>query len=537
VLAGLFPAGGCSDDDPGGGGGSAATSRFGPKGAGTAIEESPGFANYEAGKRFAEDGLLQRAAEELFKSTELDPYRVEFLHEFARVLYSLHLGNDARTTLTRAITLDPGDVELRLLAALVEGDARRPQEALKHLRSAVELDGGRHDVHFFLGRTLIYLSDTKVGSRALDEETLDEGIAEIRRAVELLAKEPDDEATKASRAEYSFWLAKGLERKADLDPALEAYETAADLAPEFVEARVRAGALLIARGDAERAKKRLEEALALDPELAEVHEELGYLAKQVEDLPEAKARLQRAAELAPSKPEVHFALASVLRLLGEDEAADAEQKEYEGWMQLQEEYRFWHLQAKTTPDDPEVAVKLGWLSFLQSDHEQAMSWLRRAIDLDPANAKAHADMGAVLADLQQYDVAVQHLQKSIELAPDDVDVLKQLVQVHLAKADLPRAGEAMERVLALAPGDAWTHYNLGVLCLETDRADDALRHFEQAVEADGTYLDARLGLAGMLYERKEWSRAAEEYRKALELDPENADARTYLDLALREGQG
>lgn len=59
-----------------------------------------------------------------------------------------------------------------------------------------------------------------------------------------------------------------------------------------------------------------------------------------------------------------------------------------------------------------------------------------------------------------------------------------------------------------------------------------LKTLEEAAAQNPTDPEPRLRLANYLYDQRQWSRAAEWYRKALELDPKNVNARTDLGTAL-----
>ncbi len=500
--------------------------RFGAAGFSTSIEESPGYEAFQAGTKFKAEGLLDRAAEELYRAVELDRYRPEFLYEFATVLVAMHLPGDARTMLTRGIQLDPKNVDMRILFALLEVNTRQPQQAVKHLRSALEIDESRHEAHFLLGRTLAYLSDATVGSRTIDQETLAESIRELERAIEL---DPDN-------TEYYYWAAKAYERKADLETALTYYEKSASLDPKNPGARIEASELLLAQGELDKAEKLLTEVQKITKDDPRVYSVLGNLHQQREDFAEARAAFERSIELDPTRPESHFALANVLSRLGEEQLAEKRREEHEYWLGLHEQYNFWTAESKANPNDADTAVELGAVCYLLHDNDQAMGWFRRAIDLKRDHPLAHAYIGKIVLAMGETDVAIAHLEESLKAGPDNLEVVRKLVEGLLQKGDLEQAGLRMKKVLELAPEDAKTHYNYGVLCLQTDRMDEALTHFERAIAIDENYVDARLALAGVLYEKKDWDRAIEHYQRILSIVPDHADAARFLQMA-REAKG
>jgi tetratricopeptide (TPR) repeat protein len=89
---------------------------------------------------------------------------------------------------------------------------------------------------------------------------------------------------------------------------------------------------------------------------------------------------------------------------------------------------------------------------------------------------------------------------------------------------------AYERALALAPGYADAHCNLGTVHYGQGRRSAALACFRKALDSDPLHLEANFNLANLLEERGEDEAAARHYRIVLRVDPHYADA--HVNLAL-----
>jgi tetratricopeptide (TPR) repeat protein len=71
-----------------------------------------------------------------------------------------------------------------------------------------------------------------------------------------------------------------------------------------------------------------------------------------------------------------------------------------------------------SPKNPRGQMNYG-LSFLtQRDYEQALPYLERAAELDPAYGPAQANLGVALGGLKRDKEAVQHFRRAVELAPN-----------------------------------------------------------------------------------------------------------------------
>ncbi len=88
---------------------------------------------------------------------------------------------------------------------------------------------------------------------------------------------------------------------------------------------------------------------------------------------------------------------------------------------------------------------------------------------------------------------------------------------HFEAGRLDEARACFERSLALTPGRASVHGNLGVTLFRLGRAREALPHLQQATAAEPTFLDgwAALGMAHATL--GEWAAAAQALRRALAL--------------------
>ena len=107
----------------------------------------------------------------------------------------------------------------------------------------------------------------------------------------------------------------------------------------------------------------------------------------------------------------------------------------------------------------------------------------------------------------------------------------------LVLAERGKVDEAIahfQKAVELKPGYADAHQNLGVALAGRGQFDAAIPHYRKALELKPDYPDIthnNLGIA--LARRGQFDAAIAHFQKALELKPDYADARNNLDLALR----
>ncbi len=117
--------------------------------------------------------------------------------------------------------------------------------------------------------------------------------------------------------------------------------------------------------------------------------------------------------------------------------------------------------------------------------------LMARLQQNPQDRQVNLDLAEAFLMMQAYERAEHFARKLLELDPDDVAALRIRSMTLFERKEYAAAVTDLERILAKAPGDAVTHYNLGILYKHyLKRPDDAQRHFRAA--ADDPKADTRL---------------------------------------------
>lgn len=149
---------------------------------------------------------------------------------------------------------------------------------------------------------------------------------------------------------------------------------------------------------------------------------------------------------------------------------------------------------------------------------EALRAFERASELDMRSAQAQFLLGSQLERLNRPAEARAALQSAIDLDPHHADALNYLGYMDIDQGvNLHEARRLIERALAEEPENGayldslgWAHYRLGQL-------EDALRYLEQAARhtEDPTILEH---LGDVYFSQRQWEKARDAWRKALELD-------------------
>jgi tetratricopeptide (TPR) repeat protein len=138
------------------------------------------------------------------------------------------------------------------------------------------------------------------------------------------------------------------------------------------------------------------------------------------------------------------------------------------------------LRAPAPAQDDELDGALDWYErgyFLEEDSpEEAMAAYRQALELEPALADAHLNLGRLLHERGRIAEAERHYRLALAARPDDATAAYNL---GVALQDLGRlkdAAQAYKASLELDPTLADAHYNLAGLYEELGEREAAFRH-------------------------------------------------------------
>lgn len=113
----------------------------------------------------------------------------------------------------------------------------------------------------------------------------------------------------------------------------------------------------------------------------------------------------------------------------------------------------------------------------------------------------------------------------------DVDAYHMLGMVQARQNRFNEAAESFSHALKLQPNAPVLHFLMGGTLLSLQRSDDALRHFEQAVQLKPDFHEANIQIANLYNQREEHYRAREIFEKILQHQPHSAQAHAGLGLA------
>lgn len=285
-----------------------------------------------------------------------------------------------------------------------------------------------------------------------------------------------------------------FEARGQAEQALVALQAAVDVRPDDAYLRRRLGWALIQRSSYEAAQAELMAALALAPHYLAAYQDLAILS-EVQKMPDAATGwLEQAVQVAPAYRPMYRDLAGMY--LKQDRVNEAQTL-------LEQVVERW-------PDATWAHFRLGGLFMRLKWPDRAAPAFKQVVDQQPTTQEdyalyieAHGALGNAYYEMKDYASAEEFFKKAIELNPADHSSLNNL---------------------------AWVYAEQGI------RLEEGIRLSRRSLRLSPdspVYLDT---LAELHYHLGEIEMAIQLIRRAIAMEPEDAELRAHLQQQLAKFQ-
>jgi tetratricopeptide (TPR) repeat protein len=172
--------------------------------------------------------------------------------------------------------------------------------------------------------------------------------------------------------------------------------------------------------------------------------------------------------------------------------------------------------------------------------EDALTYFRQIIALEPNDALAHIHLGNVLREQGDLEAAISSLQTALNLNPEEYArayAHNSLGTVQLDQGNLDEAAFHFRQSITLRPQNLLSHTNLGTVLRSQGKLEEAVQCFQTALSLNSSYAFTHYGLGLVLKQQGKWQEAAVCLCQAITLDPNQVDAHTELgEMLLAQGQ-
>ncbi|NEQ74857.1 MAG: tetratricopeptide repeat protein, partial [Okeania sp. SIO2C9] len=178
--------------------------------------------------------------------------------------------------------------------------------------------------------------------------------------------------------------------------------------------------------------------------------------------------------------------------------------------------KFCHQILERDTENWQLLNLLGVIAGLEGKPKEAVSYLSKAVKLNPNNPEIHSNLGLALKDSQQLEAAIEHYQKAVELKPNYAEAYNGLGNIFLelgklTESQLEAAIEYYQKALELKPNYAEAYNGLGNIFLELGKLIESQKYYQQALKLDKNHANAHFGLASILLKQGNFIQGFNEY--------------------------
>jgi tetratricopeptide (TPR) repeat protein len=339
------------------------------------------------------------------------------------------------------------------------------------------------------------------------------------------------------------------------DLANQHLEKAVRLKPNSAAARTNLATSFVRLGRLESAQEELQKAVVLEPKNFDANHNLGELYVHLGKIPDAVPFLKEAQRINHSSYDNGYDLALaylytgdpaqarqlVQSLLPANNAAELHNllgqiEEKDGkFVAAVSEFQI------AAHQDPSESNLFDWASelLLHQTLEPAIEVFRKAVDRYPNSPRLAIGLGIALYSRGIYDEAVKSLLRAADLSPSDPRCYLFLSKAYDSSPS--QADEVIQRFARfseLQPNNARAFYYYAMSLWKGKRAQDPSLDLHQiewllkkAVTLDPRLAEAHLQLGNLYSDQSQYAESIPEYGKALENNPDLADARYRLGQA------
>jgi Flp pilus assembly protein TadD len=135
---------------------------------------------------------------------------------------------------------------------------------------------------------------------------------------------------------------------------------------------------------------------------------------------------------------------------------------------------------KSLLDDSEL-LQLGLRALRQNRDDEAIAFFKRAIEIEPGNAKAHYLLGAEHAQLGLRDRAIAEMSQALELEPGLTAARFQLGLLHFTQQQLREAERAWEPLTQLPAGHSFRLFASALMHLSQGQIPECLAELKDGI--------------------------------------------------------
>ena len=480
----------------------------------------------------------------------LNPNRIDTYLSTARYFYKAKKNEKAEQVLNNALTVDPESAPVYMEYGKYFDTLDRASEAEAKYRKAVEVESGNLEAREMLAQFYFNRNQYDKAEQTYKELVEVQGnIPEARASLAgfYVAIDREDEAVKVyeeiltEAPEFAFaryQLSEIYLERGEMDKLREQVKNLLGRDDHDMQALMLRARANLQDGGIDESIKDLEEVLRRAPNYKEA---LFFMADAKIRAGQVDHARTYVSDLERYHPKF---MSSRLLKVQASFAADEPNKALNEANELMTALKDPALNNETSPQEIErlnvAAITARGLASLQmKNFVAARDDLEYVRQLSPSSPGAHMNLGRLALAMNNPAEAGKLYEKALALAPDNFDALTGLVNVLNGQKQFGASHQRIDKATQENGGQPKLLPALTFLKAQTFAAEGnpeaAEAEFLKAIESDANYLPAYSGYASLLMDRQQVDRALEQYKKMLSITPNDASTYTLIGV-LEDGR-
>ncbi len=264
--------------------------------------------------------------------------------------------------------------------------------------------------------------------------------------------------------------------------------------------------------DTAQALKRLNQAVALDPNFAEAVLLQAQLNIRKDDSAQAITSLTDLIKRRPQLVQAHLLLATAYRAKGS----------------LNEALGIYHRLAEVAPTNPDIPRLMGQVNVLQGNKAEARKAFGKALELAPDDLSALDQLVNLDLSEQQFSTALVRVEQQLTKKPNTAELQLLLAKVYGSQQDLDKTEGALLRAIELNPNHPQAYLLLARLYTQTGKHQKAVEKLNESLARNPQDTKALMLLGTIQSQLKEFSAARATYERLLGIEPKSYAALNNL---------
>ena len=170
---------------------------------------------------------------------------------------------------------------------------------------------------------------------------------------------------------------------------------------------------------------------------------------------------------------------------------------------------------------------LGLIAFKLGRLQHAIDIIQRSILLAPNQPTFYQNLGNILQSSGDLEESIVVYQKAVAIEPNSAEIHNDLGNVFRLQGQLDNAVISIQNSISIQP-NCPAFYNLGLIMQEREKIDEAIVYYKQAIAINPNFVQAYNNLGNIYQELDKLDEALEYYQSAIQINPNCLEVQSNL---------